>query len=92
MDKKAYQELLEAQLKEWRAELDKLHAQAEKKKAETKIDFRERIDELETKIEEMESKLEVLKETGEETWHNVKQELDKGAKEFKEKFTNLFLK
>ena len=89
MDQKAYQKNYEMQLKEWGAELDKLKAQAQNKSAESKISSQKKIDELEARIQSLNDNLRALKEAGNETWENVKEELDKGADIFKKQLKEL---
>ncbi len=89
MDQKDSQKKYEAQLKEWGAELDKLKEQAQKKSAESKISSQKKIDELEARMQRLNDNLKALKEAGNETWGNVKEELDKGADAFKKQLKEL---
>jgi len=82
--RKAYQEKIEAQLKEWGIKLDELKARAEKSKAELKMKYEEQIEDLKTKQEALQKKLEELKESGEETWQHLKTGIEKGFDEFKD--------
>lgn len=90
MDKKAYQEKLEAQLKEWQAEIDKLKAQTQKKSADAKITYQKKIDQLEQKMEQSKKKLNTLKETGEDKWEDVKKEVEMEANELKAQLRDIF--
>ncbi len=83
MDKKAYQDKLEARLKEWRAEIDKLKAQAKSKSADAKISYQEKINQLEQKMKQSAKKLEVLKEASEDKWQDAKKEVEKETNELK---------
>ncbi len=83
MDKKAYQEKIEAQLKEWQSEVDKLKAQAQGKSADAKIEYGKKVKELEKKMEQSKEKLEGLKKAGESTWEEVKKEVEKETNELK---------
>ncbi|MGM0652278.1 MAG: hypothetical protein ACQES4_05790 [Bacillota bacterium] len=82
-DKKAYQEKIEAQLKEWQAEVNKLRAQAEGKSADAKIVYMEKVKELEKEMEQARDKLESLKKAGENTWEEAKKEVEKEIVELK---------
>jgi len=85
-EKKAYQEKIEAQLKEWGSKIDELKAKAEKSKAELKINYEKQIQDLRTKQEVAQTKLRELRESGEETWEGLKTGLEKGLDELKDAF------
>jgi hypothetical protein len=81
--RKAYEEKLDAQLKEWNAQMALLKAKAENAKADTKIDYYKAIDALEHKNEEAKTKLQELKTAGDETWEAVKTGAEKTWTEVK---------
>ncbi len=83
MDKKAYQEKVEAQLKEWQAEIDKLKAQAQGKSADAKIEYEKRVKVLEERMDQSREKLEGLKKAGENVWEESKKEVEKELNELK---------
>lgn len=85
-EKKAYQEKIEAQLKEWGAKIDELKAKAEKSKAELKTKYEKQIEDLRTKQEVAQRKLRELRESGEEAWEGLKTGLEKGLGELKDAF------
>ena len=70
--RKAYEEKLDAQLKEWNAQLALLKAKAENAKADAKIDYYKTIDTLEHKRDKAKTKLQELKTAGDEAWESVK--------------------
>lgn len=70
--KQAYQEKMEAQLKEWGAKIDELKAKAEKAEADAKLEYHKRIDGLQAKRNAVEAKLAEVKASGEEAWENLK--------------------
>jgi len=91
--KENYQQKIESQLNEWRADIDRLREKAKSAKAETKLKYQESIDKLELKMDEGKSKLKDLKESGGEAWDSVKEGADSiwdtmkaTFKEVKEKF------
>ncbi len=71
-----YQQKIEAQLDEWRADIDRLRERAKGATAETKLKYQENIDKLELKLDEGKSKLKDLKESGGEAWESVKEGAD----------------
>lgn len=81
--RKAYEEKLEAQLKEWATQIALLMAKADKAKAEAKIDFYKTIDALQHKQEEARTKLNELKTAGDEAWEDVKKGAEKAWAEIK---------
>jgi hypothetical protein len=92
-NKDNYQSKIEAQLDEWRADIDRLREKAKNAKAESKLKYQESIDKLELKMNEGKSKLNDLKESGGEAWKEIKEGADSiwdtmkaTFKEVKEKF------
>jgi DNA repair protein RadC len=75
--KEAYQERIEAQLREWNARINELKARAAIAKADAKIDLYNRIDILRAKLEAAQAKLQELKQIGAEKWDEIRLALDK---------------
>jgi TolA-binding protein len=74
--KENYQQKIESQLDEWRADIDRLREIAKNATAETKLKYQENIDRLELKLDEGKSKLKDLKESGGEAWESIKDGAD----------------
>jgi hypothetical protein len=70
--RKAYEEKLDAQLKEWNAQIALLKAKAENAKAGARIDYYKAIDALENKQNKAKTKLQELKTSGDEAWEVAK--------------------
>ncbi len=84
MDKRrAYEEKLDAQLKEWNAQFALLRAKADNAKAEAKIEYYKIIDALQHKQDEVTTKLQELKTTGDEAWEELKAGTEKAWAEVK---------
>ena len=81
--RKAYEEKLDAQLKEWNAQIALLKAKAENTKADGKIDYYKTIDALQRKHDEAKTKLKELKTAGDEAWEAVKEGAEKAWAEVK---------
>ena len=75
--RKAYEEKLDAQLKEWSAQIALLKAKADNAKADAKIEYYKTIDALQRKQNEAETKLQELKTAGDEAWEDLKAEAEK---------------
>ena len=71
-NRKAYEEKLDAQLKEWNAEIALLKAKAENSKADARMDYYKIINAFEQKQEKAKTKLQELKTSGDEAWEAVK--------------------
>jgi len=84
--KKAYQEKIEAQLKEWGTRIEELKGKAETSKAELKIKYEKQVEDLRAKQEVVQQKLREFKESGEETWEEIKTGMEKGLDELKDSF------
>jgi chromosome segregation ATPase len=81
--RKAYEEKLDAQLKEYNAQIALLKAKAENAKADAKIDFYKTIEALEHKQNAAKTKLQELKTAGDEAWEAVKAGAEKAWGEVK---------
>lgn len=75
-NKKAYQERMEAELREWQAKIDVLKAKADKAQADQKLEYEEEIEALREKQEQVRERLEELQDAGEDAWQEVKAGLD----------------
>jgi hypothetical protein len=81
--RKAYEDKLDAQLKEWSAQTALLKAKADKAKAEVKSDYYKTIDNLQHKQDEARTKLQELKTAGDEAWEDIKTGAEKAWSEVK---------
>jgi len=81
--RKAYEEKLDAQLKEYNAQIALLKAKAENAKADAKIDYYKTIEALEHKQDKAKTKLQELKTSGDEAWEAVKTGAEKAWAEVK---------
>jgi len=70
--KDAYQDKMNARLREWQAKIDALKARADQAEAEQKINYYEEIETLRTKQQKVQQKLEELRSAGEGAWEEVK--------------------
>lgn len=93
MSKQAYQEKLEAQLREWDARLDLVKAKAAELGADAKIEFETQLAALQQRQHEARAKLADLRERSEEAWEDVKEgterawsELAKATESFVSRF------
>ncbi len=74
--RKAYFDKISAQIDEWEAKLDVSKAKVAKKVADTKIAAFDQADDLRTRRESLRRKLDELKNTAEDRWEGVKDELE----------------
>jgi nucleotide-binding universal stress UspA family protein len=81
--KKAYQEKIEAQLKEWGAKIEDLKIKAEKSKADLKTKYEKQIQDLQAKETAVQQKLRELRASGEEVWEGLKTGMEKSLDELK---------
>ncbi|MGB5811399.1 MAG: hypothetical protein WBG86_12755 [Polyangiales bacterium] len=72
-DKELYQQKVQAQLDEWKAELDKLRAKASGASADAQLDINRQIKVLERNIEGGRVKLSEIASASEEAWESVKE-------------------
>ncbi len=74
--KEAYEQKLEAQLKEWKIDINKMKAKADKADAEAKLEYYKQIEDMRTKQEAAQKKLTELKAAGEDAWEDLKAGID----------------
>jgi hypothetical protein len=82
-ERKAYEEKLDAQLKEWSAQIALLKARADNAKADAKIDYYKTIEALQRKQNDAREKLRELKAAGDEAWEDLKKGAEKAWAEVK---------
>jgi len=87
--KEAYQEKLEAQLKEWSAKLNELKAKADKATAGAKVKMYQEIDDLKAKKEVAQQKLDEIKAAGAEKWESLKAASEKTMEDLKSKWASV---
>ncbi len=92
-DRELYRQKKQAQLDEWKAEVDKLRARASGASADRQLALNQRIEALEVRLEEGNTKLaeiahasddawESFKEGVESTWDSMKSAFAEGATQF----------
>lgn len=73
MDRKeAYQDKLQAQLDEWKAEIAKLRARADKAQADARLKYMEEVDDLRAHQKKAETRLRELQHAQGEAWKDMK--------------------
>ena len=70
--KEAYQEKMDAQLKTWGAEIERLKAKAAMAKTDVKVEYEKQLNELRVKHGDAHSKLEELKRSSTAAWEELK--------------------
>ena len=85
-DKELYQQKKQAQLDEWKAELDKLKAKAAEASADRKIELNKDIKHLEGKIDEGKAKLAEIEDASAEAWTSIKDGVDSAWDSMKHAF------
>ncbi|MBI5409569.1 MAG: coiled coil domain-containing protein [Nitrospirae bacterium] len=81
--REAYIGKLEAKLREWSAEIDKLKATAERSEVKIREEYHKRIEDLRARREDIKKRIRKLKEAGEETWEELKSGTEKAWREMK---------
>jgi hypothetical protein len=82
-NKQAYVDKVDAQMREWRAQIEELNARADKASAEKKIEYNKKIDNLLVQLREMESRTQMLREAQSDAWEKVKDGVDSAWKDLK---------
>lgn len=84
--KQAYKQKLDAQMNEWRAEIDKLRAKFNKADADTKIETEKEIGQLEARFEAAKAKMRELSDAGDEAWESLRKGIDSSFDSMKSAF------
>ena len=71
-DRELFRQKRQAQLDEWKAELEKLRARASGASADAQIEMNKQLDALKNKIEDGKCKLAELAEASDEAWGAIK--------------------
>ena len=75
-DRELYRRKYQAQLDEWKADVDKLRARAVGARADAQIEMNKHVRELETRMHEAGAKLSELAAAGEETWDSARKKVE----------------
>lgn len=84
MDRKTFIERMEAQLKVWDAEIQKLSARAEKTRVEVKTDLQAQVKILVSKREDAQKRLKELREKGGDAWEDLRGGFETAWRDLKE--------
>ncbi len=87
--KEAYQEKMEAQVKEWSAKLQEMKAKADQATADAKIEMYKHIDELRAKKEAAQHKLNEIKGASAESWEALKAGSEKTLEDLKQTWASM---
>jgi len=85
-ERELYRQKMEAQLDEWKADLDKLKARASGADADARLKLEDKFSEIEAELEKGKSKLRKLSQAGEDSWDSVKEDLSSSWDSLKSAF------
>lgn len=81
--REAYIEKLDAKLREWSADIDRLKAKAEGSEVKVMKEIHKRIEELRARREDIKKRTQKLREAGDEGWEEIRAGTDKAWQEMK---------
>lgn len=81
---------MEAQLKEWKAKIDRLEARTSLVSAETKAELMREIEELRRKKMVVKQKWDEVQKAGGETWDTLREGVEKAAGELRQALDKVF--
>jgi F0F1-type ATP synthase membrane subunit b/b' len=87
--KEAYQEKLEAQIKEWTAQLAEMKAKADKAGADAKSQMYQQIDQVRARKEAVQQKLTEIKAASADSWQALKTGSEKALDEMKKTWESM---
>jgi len=85
-DREVYIEKMAAKLKEWDAKIEKLEVKARNAKADVKKEYDEQIRELKKQRDKVQNRIHKLRESGDDTWDELKTGLEKSWKTLADTF------
>jgi len=91
-NKELYQQKLQAQLDEWKAEIDKAKARARAADADAKLKMNQHIENLESKIKEGKTKLSEVSEASEDAWDSLQEGIESAWSSLKSGFSEALAK
>lgn len=86
-EKELYRQKKQAQLDEWKAEVDKLKAKAAKAGADAKLQLNKQIEALEDRLEQGKTRLAELADTSGEAWEAARDDVESAWKSMKAAFS-----
>ncbi|MGX0878719.1 uncharacterized coiled-coil DUF342 family protein [Roseovarius sp. MBR-154] len=72
MDKETYEKKMQAQLDQWKAEIDKLQAQSREASADMQAKYNDQISDLRERRDEMERHYDKIHKASQEAWKDFK--------------------
>jgi hypothetical protein len=84
--KQAYLEKVEAQLRIWNAEIEKLKANASNVQAEAKVKYQQQLEAFIVNEQAAQHLAQQLKQAGNETWQKIKADTDSTMQSLKQEF------
>ncbi len=90
--RKAYESNFDAQLAQWKADLDVLKAKGKRAEVDVRVGYDKAIDALEQKHDEAGQHLHDLKHATDEAWESVKDGAEKARLDIKSLFQSSFKK
>ena len=87
-DKELYQQKKQAQLDEWKAEVDKLKAKASGASADAQLELNKQIKALEGKLEEGKTNLAAIANASEDAWESIKEGMESAWDSIKSAFSD----
>jgi len=86
--KELYQQKKQAQLDEWKAEIDRLKARASGASADSQLELHREIEILEGKIAEGKTKLAEIENASEDAWESIKDGVESAWDSMKSAFSD----
>ena len=87
-EKQAYEERLEAQLREWNAEIELLQAKIAKARASAKVEYSGLLKDLKSKRSDAQRKLRDLQRAGEGAWEDLREGVEEAWSQLRDGLKN----
>ena len=83
-DRSAYEQRLNAQLREWSARIDQLRARADKASADARIEYQNQLEALEARRQAAARTLDQLQRAGDDAWQELRAGAERAWRELQE--------
>lgn len=88
-NKQAYVDKVDANIRRWQADIDKLKAATDETVADAKIDGNKQLQDISQRVEMIEGHMNALKQKGEDVWEEMKSKVDAASEELSTKIEEL---
>jgi hypothetical protein len=88
-DREAYEQKIDAQMREWQANLDAMKAKADQATADAKIEYESQLNQASDAMKEARTQLDALKSVSADKWQVMRDKVDQATRDVGVKLNEL---